>query len=200
MNQALYQSILIASTNKGKIQEFKSFLSDLPIKVITQSEKTEIIENGNTFAENARIKAISLSDQNNLWTLADDSGLSVDVLNGAPGIYSSRFARTDDERVSKLLNILDGHENRNAQFHCALCIAYKGKVLLEVEGYCPGLITFQPRGSKGFGYDPIFEVLGTSLTFAEMEVHQKRQLGHRGKAFDLLKPELIKLLKIDCFS
>ncbi len=186
--------LVIASGNKGKIQEFKKLLKGFPFTLLTQPKGFEIEETGQTFMENARIKAIAVSKETGDLSLADDSGLSVEALGGAPGIYSSRYANSDKERIEKLLAELEPFPNRKAKFECALCIASGEKVLIEVTGFCDGLITFFPKGENGFGYDPIFEVCGSGKTFAEMNHKQKKKIGHRGNAFKLLKPELQKLL------
>ena len=186
--------LLIASGNKGKIREFKKLLSDFPFDILTQPVGFEIEETGNSFVENARIKAIAVSQATGNLSLADDSGLSVDALGGAPGIYSSRYASSDKQRIEKLLVELKPFSNRKAKFECALCIASGEKVLIEVSGFCEGLITFSPRGKNGFGYDPIFEVSGLGETYAEMDHERKKHIGHRGNAFQLLIPELKKLL------
>ncbi len=185
--------LVIASGNQGKIREFKKLLEDFPFDLLTQPVGLDIEETGNTFMENARIKAISVSKETGNLALADDSGLSVDALGGAPGIYSSRYASSDNERIKKLLAELKPFPNRKAKFECALCIASGEKVLIEVSGFCEGLITFSTRGENGFGYDPIFEVSGLGETFAEMDQEKKKHIGHRGNAFKLLKPELKKL-------
>ena len=186
--------LVIASGNKGKIGEFKKLLDDFPIDLLTQPVGFEIEETGSTFMENARIKAIAVSQATGNLSLADDSGLSVEALGGAPGIYSSRYASSDKQRIEKLLAELKPFSNRKAKFECALCIASGAKVLIEVSGFCEGLITFSPKGENGFGYDPIFEVSGLGETFAEMNHEKKKHIGHRGNAFKLLKPELKKLL------
>jgi len=186
--------LLIASGNKGKIREFKKLLGDFPFDILTQPVGFEIEETGNSFVENARIKAIAVSQATGNLSLADDSGLSVDALGGAPGIYSSRYASSDKQRIEKLLVELKPFSNRKAKFECALCIASGEKVLIEVSGFCEGLITFSPRGKNGFGYDPIFEVAGLGETYAEMDHERKKHIGHRGNAFQLLIPELKKLL------
>ena len=185
--------LVIASSNQGKIKEFKKLLEDFPFDLLTQPVGYQIEETGNTFIENARIKAIAVSQETGKLSLADDSGLSVEALGGAPGIYSSRYASSDKERIEKLLAELKPFLNRKAKFECALCIASGEKVLIEVSGFCEGLITFSPRGGNGFGYDPIFEVSGFGKTFAEMDHEKKEHIGHRGNAFKLLKPELKKL-------
>ena len=188
--------LVIASGNAGKIREFEGLLATLPLAVRAQPQGLEVEETGTTFAANARIKACAVAAATGEWALADDSGLSVDALAGAPGVHSARYAPTDPERIEKLLNALQGETNRGACFCAALCIATPdGRVLLEVEGRCEGLITAAPRGDQGFGYDPIFEVSGTGLTFAEMPLAEKKRHGHRGRAFSLLEPQLRKLLE-----
>ena len=186
--------LVIASGNKGKIGEFKKLLDDFPIDLLTQPVGFEIEETGSTFMENARIKAIAVSQATGNLSLADDSGLSVEALGGAPGIYSSRYASSDKQRIEKLLAELKPFSNRKAKFECALCIASGEKVLIEVSGFCEGLITFSPKGENGFGYDPIFEVSGLGETYAEMDHEKKKHIGHRGNAFKLLIPKLKQLL------
>ena len=186
--------LVIASGNKGKIGEFKKLLDDFPIDLLTQPVGFEIEETGSTFMENARIKAIAVSQATGNLSLADDSGLSVEALGGAPGIYSSRYASSDKQRIEKLLAELKPFSNRKAKFECALCIASGEKVLIEVSGFCEGLITFFPKGQNGFGYDPIFEVSGLGETYAEMDHEKKKHIGHRGNAFKLLIPKLKRLL------
>ena len=186
--------LVIASGNQGKIREFKKLLDEFPFDLLTQPVGFEIEETGNTFMENARIKAIAVSQATGYLSLADDSGLSVEALGGAPGIYSSRYSSSDKQRIEKLLAELKPFSNRKAKFECALCIASGEKVLIEVAGFCEGQITFFPRGGNGFGYDPIFEVSGLGETYAEMNHEKKKHIGHRGNAFKLLMPELKKLL------
>ena len=186
--------LVIASGNKGKIGEFKKLLNDFPIDLLTQPVGFEIEETGSTFMENARIKAIAVSQATGNLSLADDSGLSVEALGGAPGIYSSRYASSDKQRIEKLLAELKPFSNRKAKFECALCIASGEQVLIEVSGFCEGLITFFPKGENGFGYDPIFEVSGLGETYAEMDHEKKKHIGHRGNAFKLLIPKLKQLL------
>ena len=189
--------LVIASGNLGKIKEFRQLLSYLPITVNGQPESVQVEETGQTFMENARLKALSVAHATRKWSLADDSGLSVDALFGAPGVHSARFASSDDERIRRLLREMEHVDVRSAHFISAICIASpKGEILLEVEGKCEGMITKEPRGNKGFGYDPIFEVLDTGLTFAEMEASDKQSFSHRGKAFKLLEPGLKKLFRL----
>lgn len=187
-------SLVIASGNFGKVKEFRELLAELPLTVVPQPDGLIVDEIGTTFAENARIKALTVSSYTEELVLADDSGLSVEALNGAPGIYSARYAKTDSERINRLLKELEPFDDRNAVFTAALCIAKKGKIILEVEGRCNGVITTTPRGEEGFGYDPVFEVLDLGKTFAEIGIQKKRLFGHRGKAFELLMPGLKKIL------
>ena len=189
------RTLVIASGNAGKIREFQGLLQHLPLDVQPQPEGMDVEETGSTFAANARIKAKAVATTTGHWALADDSGLSVNALGGAPGVHSARYAPTDPERINKLLGVLSKTSERDAQFCAALCVAAPdGSVLIEVEGRCDGRITTLPRGEGGFGYDPIFEVSGTDLTFAEMPLSDKKTHGHRGKAFALLEPLLRALL------
>ena len=189
------RTLVIASGNAGKIREFAGLLVHLPLTVKPQPEGMEVEETGLTFAENARIKARAVAAATGHWSLADDSGLSVDALDGAPGVFSARYAESDPARIARLLQELGDTDNRSAYFSAALCIAAPdGSVLVEVEGRCDGVITTTPRGAEGFGYDPIFEVLGTGQTFAEMDRERKKSHGHRGRAFTLLEPQLHQLL------
>ena len=187
-------SLVIASGNEGKIIEFKKLLDDFPLDLLSQPDGFEVEETGKTFRDNARIKAIAVSKETGCLSLADDSGLSVEALGGAPGIYSSRYANSDKERIEKLLLELKPFQNRKAKFECALCIASGENVLIEVTGSCDGFITFYPKGKNGFGYDPIFELDNFGQTFAEMDHNMKKENGHRGNAFKLLKPKLKNLL------
>jgi len=182
--------LVIASGNQGKIREFKKLLDDFPFDLLTQPVGFEIEETGNTFIENARIKAIAVSQETGNLSLADDSGLSVEALGGAPGIYSSRYASSDKERIEKLLAELTPFPNRKAKFECALCIASGDKTLIEVSGFCEGLITQSPKGKNGFGYDPIFIPNGMGLTFSEMSLRQKNLLSHRAIAIKKLSKYL----------
>ena len=189
------QTLVIASGNSGKLREFEGLLSGLPLTVKAQPEGLDVEETGSTFTANARIKALAVAAETGEWALADDSGLSVDALGGAPGVHSARYAPSDAERIARLLQALESEDNRTARFCAALCVAAPdGRLLLEVEGQCKGRITRSPRGDQGFGYDPIFEVDGTQKTFAEMSLKEKKAVGHRGRAFTLLEPRLRQLL------
>jgi len=188
------RKVLIASNNRGKINEFEKFFSKYSLEIVPQPKELNIDENGMTFVDNARIKALAASASTGLIALADDSGLCVKSLGGAPGIFSSRYAENDSNRIIRLLQELKGFDDRSAFFSAALCLASpRGEILLEVQGRCDGFITLQPRGRNGFGYDPIFEVNGTGLTFSEMNSDQKRALSHRGRALEALIPGLERI-------
>ena len=194
-------ALVIASGNAGKVREFAALLADLGLEVRQQPEGLEVEETGSTFAENARIKAEAVARASGCWALADDSGLSVEALGGAPGVLSARYADSDSARIARLLQELkaagaDTPAARSAHFTAALALANpQGEVVLEVEGLCPGQILTAVRGDGGFGYDPVFFVPEAGLSFAEMPHSQKADLGHRGRAFAALKPRLQELLK-----
>ena len=192
--------LVIASGNAGKVREFGALLADLGLDTQPQPEGLEVEETGNSFADNARLKAEAVARATGCWALADDSGLSVEALGGAPGVHSARYADSDSARIERLLRQLSdvGASSptvRSAHFTAALALANpQGEIVLEVEGICPGTILEAPRGSGGFGYDPVFFVPEAELTFAEMPHSQKAALGHRGRAFAALKPRLEALL------
>ena len=193
-------TLVIASGNAGKVREFGQLLEDLGLDTQPQPEGIDVEETGATFAANARLKAEAVAQATGQWALADDSGLSVDALGGAPGVHSARYAATDAARIERLLQELNaaGAEDpssRSARFTAALALADpSGQVVLEVEGHCPGQILTECRGDGGFGYDPIFFVPEAQLTFAEMPKALKAELGHRGRAFAALRPRLQALL------
>ena len=193
--------LVIASGNAGKVREFAALLAGLPLTVRPQPPGLEVEETGSTFAENARIKAIAVARASGAWALADDSGLSVEALGGAPGIHSARYAPTDAARIDRLLTELqqalaaDPSAGRGARFVAALALAAPdGAVLLEVEGQCAGEILPAARGAGGFGYDPVFLVPELGLSFAELDRETKGQISHRGRAFAQLEPGLRQLL------
>jgi XTP/dITP diphosphohydrolase len=187
--------LVIASGNPGKVLEFSHLLADLKLTIRPQPEGLEVEETGITFAENARLKASAVARATGCWALADDSGLSVNALGGAPGVHSARYGETDTARIARLLRELNGANDRSAQFTAALAVADpSGTIRLEVEGVCPGVILEEQRGSGGFGYDPVFFMPEAGLTYAEMDKQLKGRIGHRGQAFALLAPQLQKLL------
>jgi XTP/dITP diphosphohydrolase len=158
-------------------------------------------ETGDSFAANARLKAETVARATGCWALADDSGLSVSALGGAPGVHSARYADSDEARIARLLRELEGASDRTAQFTAALAVADpSGTIRLEVEGICPGLILEEQRGDGGFGYDPVFFVPDAGLTYAEMDKQLKGRIGHRGQAFTQLAPRLQELLGAESAS
>jgi XTP/dITP diphosphohydrolase len=186
--------LVVATGNPGKLKEMHTHLAGLEWDLALKPDALEIEETGATFAENAYLKASQIAKATGEWAIADDSGLEVDALDGAPGVYSARYGATDADRIERLLSELGNELNREARFVCVVAIAQPdGTIVLEAEGVCPGRILHSPRGSGGFGYDPIFYVPAQRLTFAEMSGEQKRAVSHRGKAFQALLPRL-KLL------
>ena len=189
----MQKSIILASNNKHKIQEIKAKLELLNIDILSQSESgynIDVEENGTTFAENAAIKAKALYEIIKKPVIADDSGLEVDLLDGAPGVYSARFCgpdATDKDKYNKILELLkdvNDIEKRAARFKCVICyIDERGKEHF-FEGACEGTISFEPKGDGDFGYDPIFLV--GDRTFAEMSEEEKNKISHRGLAIDKL--------------
>jgi XTP/dITP diphosphohydrolase len=190
--------LVIASGNPGKVREFSHLLGDLGLEIRPQPKGLEVDETGTTFAENARLKAAAVAQATGCWALADDSGLSVRALGEAPGVHSARYADSDAARITRLLEELAGASDRSARFTAALAVADpRGTIRLEVEGLCPGVILEETRGDGGFGYDPVFLVPETGLTYAEMDKDLKGRIGHRGQAFALLAPQLKALLRSD---
>jgi XTP/dITP diphosphohydrolase len=188
--------LILATSNPGKLQEMQAYLTDptLNCELILKPQDLEIAETGTTFLENASLKASQVAQALGEWSIADDSGLQVDALNGDPGLYSARYGTTDQNRIDRLLAELGDTPNRTAQFVCAIAIARPdGAIVLQAEGICPGEILHAPQGSGGFGYDPIFYVPEQKMTFAEMPAAVKHEISHRGRAFAKLLPELQNL-------
>ena len=189
------KKLYVASRNKGKILEYKKLLATVNCQLMLQPESLEVKEDGLTFKENAIKKASEVAKKINNFSIADDSGICIEALDGKPGIYSSRYAENDQKRIERVLNELTGVKNRSAFFVANICVcAPDGHVLLESESKCHGNIIFKPRGNGGFGYDPIFEEISTKLTFAEMDNDIKDTLSHRGKALKAIIPNLLELL------
>ncbi|HEV7905516.1 MAG TPA: XTP/dITP diphosphatase [Pyrinomonadaceae bacterium] len=191
--------LLIATNNAGKIRELTALLSNLPLRLRRLSEFPQIVEveeTGETFAANAELKARLYSRQTNLWTLADDSGLEVDALDGAPGVLSARYAgadATDAERNARLLAALNGTDDtqRTARFTCAIALYEPGAETTKLfAGTCEGRIARQPRGDNGFGYDPLFIPTGYAQTFGELPDELKHQLSHRARALHAVRAYL----------
>jgi len=182
--------LLLATTNPAKLREYLLLLGDLPFQLTTPAEEgLEVVveETGTTLEENAKLKASAYATQSQFLTLADDSGLEVDVLGGEPGHLSSRYAgegASDKEKITLLLSQLRQvpWERRSARFRCVIAIASPGGETKLCGGECHGIISFEPRGEQGFGYDPIFYLPQQGKTMAELSVEEKNQLSHRGKA------------------
>lgn len=194
------QRLLIATHNQGKLLEYSKLLQDLPLALTYLDEigvREEVAETGNTFAANAVLKAQEYASMTGLWTWADDSGLEVDALQGAPGVHSARFAgpaATDQDRFEKLLRELHSHPRPwTARFQCVVAIARPAAEAETCTGTLEGTITNAPRGSNGFGYDPIFFVPDHGRTLAELPTSVKNEISHRGRASRHAK-ELLKLL------
>lgn len=194
------KEILIATKNKGKVRDFEELFLPKGIQVVSLLDYPEILdveETGNTFRENAIIKAETIAKHLNLIVIADDSGLSIDALDGRPGVYSARYAgeaKDDNENINKVLTELSGipMDKRSAQFHCALALTFPGiefKTIV-VEGTCKGKITETPIGEHGFGYDPIFFVKEKQKTMAQLTKAEKNEISHRRNALELLAKEI----------
>lgn len=202
------KTILIATSNEGKVREMEKAFEGLPVRLVALSRLCEVlpdvreikepIEDGVTFLENARIKARYYRQQTDLAALADDSGLAVEALDGAPGVYSARYAGThgdDAANNAKLLTDLRacGEENAAAAYHCALVLALDDGRELSAEGTCSGWICPVPRGTGGFGYDPYFR-LADGRSMAELSRGEKHEISHRGAALRRMKEKLREIL------
>ena len=207
-------ALVVATQNRGKLDELRALLSSLDVQVLSVQDVTKreitVVEDGDTFEANAKKKAQTVAAATMMLTIADDSGLEVDALNGAPGVRSARFAgerATDAENNAALLAALDSLDtdpgvprtgvSYKARFRCVLALIdpfLKDGEPTIVEGVCEGKITRTPRGSGGFGYDPLFLVEGTDKTMAELGEDEKNHISHRGRAFDKLRLVLEKVL------
>ena len=184
------KTLLIATNNPGKIAEISTILAPLPLKLITPAElglTLSIPEDGQSYFENAHKKAAAFAQVSKLPTLADDSGLEVEVLGGAPGVHSHRYladpSATDEQRCRALLNQLSVYPRPwKAAFQCEIVLCNPNEIVLRSHGSCPGEIIPEFRGKNGFGYDPIFLVEGTNQTMAELTDEQKNRISHRAKA------------------
>lgn len=183
--------LVLASHNAGKLAEFSTLLADFGVTVLSAGDLNlpEPEETATTFTGNAAIKALAAARATGLPALADDSGLCVSALGGAPGIYSARWAGPDKDFPAAMARIEDGigSDERDAWFICVLCLAYPDGTTRSFEGRVDGSITWPPRGEKGHGYDPIFTPTGESRTFAEMEEAEKNAISHRARAFQAFK-------------
>jgi len=194
-------SLLLATTNPGKAKEFRTCLRTLPFEIISLEEiglTQSFPEEGDTFLANARGKSLFYSRRWKGLTVAEDSGLEVRHLDGSPGVYSARFAgpqATDAQNNSKVLALLSGipAEKRQARFVSCLVLAREGTIIKEIQEDVEGLILFEPRGSEGFGYDPIFFFPPLNKSFGELNPEEKNRVSHRGKALQKLKAFLLEL-------
>jgi XTP/dITP diphosphohydrolase len=195
------KQLLLATKNVKKVREMREILSDVgDIELHSAADFTAIPEpeeTGETFAENARQKATYYAAQSGMLALADDSGLVVDALDGRPGVYSSRYSTTDDDRITKLLGemqtVPDGE--RSARFRCAMALAAPNGALAETEGTLEGTIAHERKGTHGFGYDPIFFVTELGCQLAEADAETKNRISHRGLALQRMLPLLLEALK-----
>jgi XTP/dITP diphosphohydrolase len=181
--------LLLATNNRGKVREYQTMLAGLPFRLVTLEDcgLDSVEETGDTFEENARLKAIDAAQRSGLLSLADDSGLEVTALNGEPGVRSARYAgedATDADRVRFLLGKLRdvSWEHRKARFRCVIALADPTGGVELFDGQCHGFITFEPHGELGFGYDPVFYFPEQNKTMAELDPEEKNRLSHRGEA------------------
>ncbi len=196
--------LLIASTNAGKVREVCSMLGDFPVELVSLSDLVMIespVEDADSFEGNARLKALYYARTTNLLTLADDSGLEVDALNGAPGIYSSRFAglgSTDQDNNAKLISQLKNisSDKRTARFRCVIALANSEQVLATATGSLEGFIVDEPAGENGFGYDPHFWLPELGLTVAQLSPEHKNKISHRGRALAAFRQEAVRFFNI----
>ncbi len=194
--------IVVATTNPGKLREVLAVLDVAGARLQSLSDfpqHPEPVEDGTTFAANAALKARYYSRMTGHWALADDSGLEVDALDGAPGILSARYAGTPGDDIAnntKLIQALAGvpHDRRTARFRCAVALADRHTILATAEGVIEGQIIDQPRGSNGFGYDPHFLVPELGLTTAELSAEEKNRRSHRGQALRAILPKIAALV------
>ena len=195
-------SLLIATSNPGKQHEYQKLLAPLNLSLHTPRDlglSIVVHENGNSYTENARIKALGYAQASGMLTLADDSGLEVDALGGEPGLYSARYAgnkANDTDRYRLLLQKLERipWEKRTARFRCVIVLATPDGKTYSTEGVCNGLIATEPRGNHGFGYDPIFYLPQYGQTMAELPTDIKNRISHRGRALQKMVPILSRVL------
>jgi len=186
----MLRKLLVATRNAGKAREYRELLAGLPVGVTwldAEGIALDVEETGATFAENAILKALTYAGASGLWTWADDSGLEVDALGGAPGVLSARYAgpgASDADRYRKLLNQLAGvpWDERTARFRCTVALAGPEGDVRTADGVCEGLIAFGPAGNNGFGYDPVFYLPELGRTMAQLEPEEKHAISHRGRA------------------
>lgn len=188
--------IIIATKNKGKVKDFEVLFEKRGYKVVSLldlPDSPDIEETGDTFRENAILKAEGIAAIVNEIVIADDSGLAIDALGGRPGVFSARYAgeqKNDADNMQKVLTELEGVTNRNASFHCALAMAIPSRATIVVEGTCNGVINEEPIGENGFGYDPIFFVPEKNKTMAQLSKEEKNEISHRADALKKLEDQL----------
>ena len=193
--------LVLASKNKKKLVEMNEILSHLGTEVCSEAEAgvdVEVEETGITFEENSLLKARAVMEASGLPAIADDSGLCVDALNGAPGVYSARYGGEgldDRGRTMLLLQNMRGQTTRAAHFACAICCVFPSGDTLTAEGRCEGAIAFAPMGEGGFGYDPVFLVPEKAKTFSQLTAEEKNAISHRGKALRAFSEKLATYLK-----
>ncbi len=186
---------VLATHNPGKIREMREILGELGVEVLTQTEAgadVEVEETGTTFAENAWLKAKAVMEQTGLPAIADDSGLVVDALDGAPGVYSARFGGPgldDDGRTALLLERMEGREDRKCRYVCAICCCFPDGRVIRSEATCEGEVGHAPMGDGGFGYDPVFWLPDRNCTMAQISAEEKNGISHRGKALRAFRRE-----------
>lgn len=193
--------IIFATKNKGKLKEIKQIMKDTAFEVISMSEagiNIEIEETGTTFEENAIIKATAVMKESGLPALADDSGLEIDYLDKAPGVYSSRYMGEDtpyDIKNNHILELLKdvSKEQRTARFVSVIAAVFPDNTTITTKGTIEGIIGYEQAGENGFGYDPIFLVPEYNMTTAQMSIEQKNEISHRGKALKLMKNKLLTM-------
>ena len=186
--------IVLATSNKHKVQEINDMVAGSGIEFILPPEGFDPIEDGDTFEENSKIKALEAWKISKTWTLADDSGLCIKALGGKPGIHSARYAETPAKRIERVLREMDGISDREAEFVCAMTLVNPGgKVEFACRGICKGSIGKKPSGQNGFGYDPIFLIEGTNTTMAELSEEDKNKISHRFRALNQVIDYLSKL-------
>lgn len=192
---------VLASQNQHKLAEMNLILSAHGVAVVLQSElglHVEVEETGNTFAENAMLKAKAVMAASGLPAIADDSGVCVDALQGAPGVYSARYGGPELDDVGRyrlLLNVMQGQTNRAAHFTSAIACVFPNGDTIEAEGECPGSIAFAPMGDGGFGYDPVFFLPQLKKTYAQLTPEEKAAVSHRGKALAVFEEKLKEYLR-----
>ena len=195
------KKLLLATTNKGKIGEYRYLFRGLPFEIVSPMQENidiDVDEKFMTLEDNARQKALDYAERSGIITVADDSGLEVDALGGEPGVRSSRYAgegASDEDRVNYLLSKLEGVPpgKRTARFRCVIAIADKSGIRATCNGECNGTIAFEPKGENGFGYDPIFFLQELNKTLAELNTETKNNLSHRANAAREARPILSRL-------